>query len=435
MTQAQTQVPPPAIPRTGSLWRDRDFSVLWSGALISEMGDAITVLALPLTAVLTLHAGAFALGALRAAGTAAFLLIALPAGVLVDRRRKRPVMLGADLGRMVLIGSIPVAAALGVLTLAQLYVVALAAGLLSVFFDIAYQSFVPVLVGRERLVEGNSKMGLPGSFANVIGPSAAGGLIAVAGAARAMAADAASFAASASALALLRTHEPEPAPASGKRRMAAEIAEGLRYVAGHPTLRRIVACTATSNLFNGVWSSILMLFLVDDLHADASQIGIAFSLGSLGGLAGGFLAPWLARRFGSARMLWIGKAALGWLLLAIPLARPGWGVLLVSVGQFVGSISAMTYNVAQVSYRQSVTPPQLLGRMNASVRWIIWGTLPVGGLLGGWLATVTSVRTTVFVGVLGSWLAVLWIVLSPLVKLREIAAAPPAPPGEPRTAD
>ncbi|MBR7836505.1 MFS transporter [Actinospica durhamensis] len=427
---AQVEQQATAEPR--SLWRERDFSLVWSGALISEMGDSVTSLALALTAVLLLHADAFQLGALRAASTAAFLLIALPAGVLVDRRRKRPVMLGADLGRMLLIGSIPVAAALGMLTLLQLYLVALAAGLLSVFFDVAYQSFVPVLVGRERLVEGNSKMGLPGSFANVIGPSAAGGLIALAGAARAMGADAGSFAVSATTLALLRTREPDPAPPAAKRRMAAEIAEGLRYVAGHRILRRIVACTATSNLFNGVWGSVLMLFLIDDLHAGASQIGLAFSLGSLGGLAGGFLAPWLARRLGSARMLWMSKAGLGWLLLAIPLARPGWGLLLVSLGQFVGSISAMTYNVAQVSYRQSVTPPHLLGRMNASVRWVIWGTIPVGALFGGWLGTVTSVRTTVLVGVLGSWLAVLWIVLSPLVKLREIPV-PPAdvPDGDP----
>jgi hypothetical protein len=256
MAQAEQR----ATAEPGSLWRNRDFSLLWCGALISEMGDSVTTLALPLTAVLLLHADAFQLGALRAASTAAFLLIALPAGVLVDRRRKRPVMLGADLGRMLLIGSIPVAAALGMLTLLQLYLVALAAGLLSVFFDVAYQSFVPVLVGRERLVEGNSKMGLPGSFANVIGPSAAGGLIALAGAARAMGADAGSFALSASTLALLRTREPDPAPpAAAKRRMAAEIAEGLRYVAGHQVLRRIVACTATSNLFNGVWGSVLML--------------------------------------------------------------------------------------------------------------------------------------------------------------------------------
>jgi len=203
----------------------------------------------------------------------------------------------------------------------------------------------------------------------------------------AAAADASSFAASAATLAVLRTSGPEPATPAAKRRMSTEIVEGLRYVAGHEILRRIVACTATSNLFNGVWTSVLVLFLVHDLHASAAQIGLAFSLGSLGGLVGGFIASWLHRRFGSARMLWIGRAGLGWMLLAIPLARPGWGLVLVSVGQFVGSISAMTYNIAQVSYRQSVTPPHLLGRMNASVRWVIWGTLPVGALLGGWLGT------------------------------------------------
>lgn len=408
-----------------SLWKSRDFSLFWSGALVSEVGDSITALALPLTAALVLHVSAFQLGALRAAGTAAFRMIALPAGVFVDRRRKRPIMLGADLGRMVLIGTVPVAAALGILSLAQLYVVALAAGLMSVFFDVAYQSFVPSLVGRDRLVEANSLMGLPSSFANVIGPSVAGALVAGLGAARSVAVDAGSFAASASTIALLRIREPKPSPPATKRRMSVEIAEGLRYVAKHRVLRRIVACTATANFFNGISSSVLVLFLVADLHADPAQIGLTFSLGSLGGVAGGVVAPRLARRFGSARMLWMSKAGLGWIMLAIPLARPGWGLLLVSLGQFVGSISAITYNVAQVSYRQSVTPPHRLGRMNASVRWVIWGTLPLGALMGGWLASSVGVRPTVLVGVLGSWMAVLWIVLSPLVKQRDIPGDAP----------
>ena len=404
----------------GSLWRDRDFMVVWSGSLVSEMGDQVTMLALPLAAVLLLHAGAFELGALRAAGSVAFLLIALPAGILVDRRRKRPLMIAADLGRLALIASVPAAAALKMLTLGQLYVVALGAGMLSVIFDVSYQSFVPVLVGRDRLHEGNSKMALPSSFASVIGPTAAGALVAVAGAARAMTADAASFGLGAAATLVLRVREPAPAPAA-ERNMRAEIAEGLRYVFTHPVLRRVVGCTATANLFSSITFSILVLYLLRDLHADPARIGQVFSLGSLGGLAGGLAAARLVRLIGSARMLWFSKAAFGWVALAMPFARPGWGVLLVSAGMFVGSFSAVTYNVAQVSYRQSVTPPHLLGRMNASIRWVIWGTIPLGALLGGWLGSVAGLRTTIAVGVTGTWLSVAWIMTSPLVRQRDIA--------------
>lgn len=403
-----------------SLWRERDFLIVWSGSLVSEMGDQVTMLALPLAAVLVLHAGAFQLGALRAAASLAFLVIALPAGILVDRRRKRPLMIAADLGRVVLIGSVPAMAALNLLTIWQLYLVALGAGILSVIFDVSYQSFVPALVGRDRLHEGNAKMALPSSFARVVGPATAGGLVAVAGAARAMTADAFSFAVGAAATALLRIREPAPEQPEAERHMRAEIAEGLRYVFGHPVLRRVVACTATANFFNSVMYSILVLYLLRDLRADPARIGEVMSLGSLGGLAGGLVAGRLARWIGTARMLWLSKAALGWVTIAIPLARPGWGVLLVSAGLVVSGFSAVVYNVAQVSYRQSVTPPRLLGRMNASIRWVIWGTMPLGALLGGWLGTAIGLRATVAVGVVGSWLAAGWIMTSPLVRQKDI---------------
>jgi MFS family permease len=415
---------PPAAQRPASLWRDRDFAVLWSGALVSEMGDAVTLLALPLTAILVLHAGALAVGLLRALGTAAFLLIALPAGVFVDRHRKRPLMIGADLGRMLLIGSIPAAAALGWLTFWQLCGVALGTGLLSVAFDVSYQSFVPFLVSRDQVADANSKMGLPSSFASVIGPNLAGGLVALAGAARAMGFDAASFAVSATSVSLLRTREPVPEPAAA-RHVRAEIAEGLRYVLGHRVLRRIAACTATANLFGSIQGSILVLFMLHDLHQTPSRIGLALSLGSLGGVLGGLIAPRLGRRVGTARLLWISKVSVGWVVLAIPLAQPRWGLPMVAAGLFVSSVSATLYNVAQVSYRQSVTPVRLLGRMNASIRWIIWGTLPLGALTGGWLGEAAGLRAAMAVGAAGSWLAVLWIVASPLIRQREIPVPEP----------
>jgi len=265
---------------------------------------------------------------------------------------------------------------------------------------VSYQSFVPVLVGRDRLHEGNSKMALPQSFASVVGPTAAGGLVAVAGAARAMAGDAFSFAVGASALLMLRVREPAPAPAV-RRNLYAEITEGLRYVFGHHVLRRVVACTATSNLFSSITYSILVLYMLRNLHAGPARIGQVLSLGSVGGLLGGLAAPRLVKWIGTARMLWFGKAAFGWVGLAIPFARPGWGVLLVSAGVFVSSFSAVVYNIAQVSYRQSVTPTRLLGRMNASIRWVIWGTMPLGSLLGGWLGATAGLRAAVAVGTAG----------------------------------
>ena len=402
------------------LWRHRNFLLLWGGQTVSEMGSAITQLALPLTAVLVLRASTFEVGLLTSAATLAFALIALPAGAIVDRHTKRWLMIWCDLARMAIIGSVPVAAALGALTLGQLYAVAVAAGVCTVFFDVSYQSYLPVLIPKEALVDGNGKLGATQSFAQVAGPGVGGGLVALAGAARAMAADAISYAVSVASLLAIRAREEPPRP-DHRQRLRTEIAEGLSFVLRHPILRKIVACTGTANLFGGMATAVQIIFLVRILHVRPAEVGLLVSVASLGGVAGGVLSGRLSRRIGSARIIWFSMLVFGLPQLLVPLAKPGWLVVLFPVGFAGFSFSAVVYNVAQVSYRQAICPPRLLGRMNAAVRWVVWGTLPLGGLLGGALGTWLGVRATLWIAFAGSWAAGWWVFFSPLRGVRDIA--------------
>jgi MFS family permease len=257
----------------GTLWRHRNFLLLWSGQTVSEMGSAVTQLALPLTAVVVLRASTLQVGLLTSAATAAFALIALPAGALVDRWAKRRLMIWCDMARMLIIGSVPLAAAFGVLTLGQLYAVAITAGVCTVFFDVAYQSYLPVVVAREHLVDGNGKLGATQSFAQVVGPGLGGGLVGLVGAAGAMAADAISYAVSVVSLLAISIREEAP-PADGDRAgLRAEIAEGLSFVLRHPILRKIVACTGTANLFASMALALQIVFLVRVLRVRPADTG------------------------------------------------------------------------------------------------------------------------------------------------------------------
>ena len=401
------------------LWRHRNFLLLWGGQTVSEMGSAITQLALPLTAVVVLRASTFEVGLLTSAATLAFALIALPAGAIVDRHTKRWLMIWCDLARMLIIGSVPIAAALGALTLGQLYAVAVTAGVCTVFFDVSYQSYLPVLIPKEALVDGNGKLGATQAFAQVAGPGLGGGLVGLFGAARAMTADALSYAVSVASLLAIRARE-EPPHADRRQKLQTEIAEGLAFVLRHPVLRKIVACTGTANLFNAMALSLEIIFLVRVLHVRAAEVGLLVSAASLGGVAGGVLSGRLARRIGSARIIWFSLLVLGLPQLLIPLAEPGWLVVLFPVGFAAFAFSGVVYNVAQVSYRQAICPPRLLGRMNAAVRWVVWGTLPLGGLLGGALGTWLGVRATLWIGFAGCWAAGWWVFFSPLRRVRDI---------------
>ena len=404
----------------GTLWRHRNFLLLWAGQTVSEMGSAVTQLALPLTAVVVLRASTFQVGLLTAAATAAFALIALPAGALVDRWAKRPLMIWCDAARMLIIGSVPLAAALHLLTLGQLYAVAVTAGVCTVFFDVAYQSYLPVVVAREQLVDGNGKLGATQSFAQVAGPGLGGGLVGLVGAASAMAVDAISYAVSVASLLAIRVREEAPRPAGGRAGLRAEIAEGLSFVFRHPILRKIVACTGTANLFGSMGIALEIVFLIRVLRVKPVDTGLLIAVASLGGVAGGLLSGRLGRRIGSARIIWYSMLVIGFPQLLIPLAAPGWRVAAFAVGMAFFSFSAVVYNVAQVSYRQAICPPRLLGRMNAAIRWVVWGTIPLGALLGGVFGTLVGVRATLWIAYAGSWAAGWWVFFSPLRRQRDL---------------
>lgn len=404
----------------GSLWRHRDFLLLWGGQTVSDVGSAVTTLALPLLAVTVLRASTFEVSLINVLTSVAFLLIALPAGVLVDQVRKHGLMMWSDLARGLLLGSIPLAAVLGHVTLWQLYLVATAAGTLSVFFDVSYQSYVPVLLEGEQLVDANGKLGATNSFAGLVGPSLGGALVGLIGAAKAISADAVSFAVSALSLLLIRTPEPRPQRRAEHVTFRAAMHEGLSFVLRHPILRKIVACTGTANFFSSGTAAVEIVFLVRILHASTEVVGALFSLAAVGGVLGGLTAGRLGRRIGTARIIWVAALVPTPLFLLMPLARPGWGVLLFAVGVFALYFLAVVYNTAQVSYRQRICPPELLGRMNASVRWIVWGTMPLGSLFGGVLGSWIGVRDTLWVCAVGGILAGSWVFFSPLRTMRDV---------------
>ena len=404
------------------LLRHRDFRLLWGGETVSEFGSQVSLLAIPLVAVNTLSATPFQMGALAAASTLAFLVIGLPAGVWVDRLRRRRVMIASDIGRILVLGSIPVAYALGVLHLPQLYVVALASGIFTVFFDVAYQSYLPSLVGRQHLVEGNAKLTGSQEVAQIAGPSLAGGLVQAVGGPYAVALDAASFLVSAVAVGAIRTEEPAPTVAEGGRPpLRQEIGEGLRFVYGDRLLRAITATTGTSNFFSGVQTAVDVIFLVTVVHASPAVIGLLFAAGGVGGVLAALFASPIARRVGGARATLISSFAVAGGLL-IPLATPGVGVLFFGAGLFLSSFAVVVYNINQVSFRQRLCPDRMLGRMNATIRFVVFGLLPIGALIGGAAGAAIGLRPTLWIAVIGESLAGMWLLASPVRHMRDFPA-------------
>jgi MFS family permease len=433
MPSSEHPAPEATREKPPGLWRHRDFLLLWSGQAVSELGSAVTLLAVPLVAVVLLHASTFSVGLLATASTLPFLIIALPAGLVVDRLAKRPMLIGCDVARMLVIASVPIAAAAGVLTMAQLFAVALVAGILTVFFDVAYQSYLPALIRAGQLADGNGKLSVTQSFAQVAGPGLGGALFGLLRAG-ALTADAISYGVSTLSLLLIRAREPAverpSAGAGGERpKLRTEIFAGLNFVVRHPVLRKIAACTGTANFFGSMGFALDIIFLVRVLHVRPSYTGLLLAAGSVGGIVAGLLSGRLARWIGSARIIWVSMLGFGALGLALPLAQPGWPLVFFAVGILGVSFSGVLYNVAQVSYRQAMCPPELLGRMNAAVRWIVWGTLPLGSVFGGALGTLLGIRPALWVGMTGSWAAGFWVLFSPLRRMRDVPTGPQ--PGEP----
>jgi MFS family permease len=407
---------------TRSLWRTPDFLKLWTGETVSLLGSQVSLLAIPLAAISILHASNFEVGLLASSETLPFLVVGLPAGVWVDRWRKRPILISGDIGRAIALGSIPIAYAGGWLTIWQLYAVAFTTGVLTVFFDVAYQSYFPTLVGREHLVDGNAKLEISQSVAHIGGPGLAGELIHLLRAPTAVAVDAASFLASAVGIATIRRPElgRTAVPRHQRAGMLREIREGLRYVLGHRVLRRIAGATGTSNFFSSLWFTVLLLYMVRTLHFGAGTIGLIFFLGNFGVLLGALLASPLGRRFGIGPVCCASVAVGGFSGLLGPLATRSNGIAILATSWFVTAASNPIYNVNQVSLRQSICPERLLGRMNATMRFLVWGTMPIGGFVAGVLSTAIGLRPALWVGAVGGCLSFLWVLGGPVGKVRTI---------------
>lgn len=409
-----------AATRRRSLAFHRNFRQLWVGDAFGQFGAQLTGLVLPVFAVTALDATPWQMGALTAAETAAFLVIGLPAGAWVDRMRKRRTLIVADLVRAAALAVVVVAAATGTASIPLLIAAALVISAATVFFDVAHQSYVPGLVGLDHVVEGNSKLQATQSVAMVVAPAIGGALLRVISAPALIATTVGTYLVSALWLGRIRHEEALPRR-EDRRPLRTEIAEGLRFVVHQPLLRRIVACTSLSNLFGSIGGALMVIFALRVVGLDEAALGLVFSLSAVGGLLGAVAAERMARWVGEARIIPVSAVAGGLTYALNPLALvlaevvPPAAVLVVAGFGF--SFWVVVYNVAQVSFRQRLCPPALLGRMNASVRFIVWGTMPIGGLLGGWLGTAVGVERSLWVAAAGMTLAALPVVLSPLRTL------------------
>lgn len=404
---------------SGPLWHHADFRRLWVGDTASQLGVAIGSLAIPYIAVNALHASAFQMGVLTTLTSLGFLLIALPAGAWVDRWRKRIVMLRVDAGRALLLMTIPVAWWLGWLTITQLFFVATAVGVLTVFFDVSYQSYLPFLVGREHVVEGNAKLQASQSVSATVGPSLGGYLIRLLGPIWVVVINAVGYVASATALSRIR-HREAPKPAADRLPLSTEIREGLAFVVKHPLLRRLIACTGLSNFAGNILGALSILYMLRELHFSAATIGLIDSVGAIGGFIGATLSSRLTRVLGEGPLIIVSSFAFQAVTLMWPIAWLIWPEPVLLVGTAAQGIAVVVYNVATVSFRQRLCPPALLGRMNASARFLVWGTLPLGGFLGGVFGSAFGIVPTLWVGVVVGFTSVLPVAISPLWRLREL---------------
>jgi len=402
------------------LYRHPDFRRLWAAQTVSRFGSQISQLALPLVAVLSLRSSAFRVSLLGAVEMLPFLLFALPAGAWVDRVARRPVLIGADLGRAVALGTLPLAAAIGHVTYVQLCVVGFVAGTLTVCFDVSYQSYLPALVDREHLVDANAKLELSNSGSQIAGPGLAGLLVQWLTAPYAIAGDAASFVWSAIFVGRIRAREEIEPPTAEQRSLAREILDGLRYLLTDGRWRAMATFVAVFNLGTGITTPLILVFAVRRLGLSAGQLGLVFSLGNVGWLVGALVAGRVATalRLGPALF---SMALLGGLpFFLIPFATPQLAIPLLITAEALTALGIVVFNVNGISLYQTHVPPRMLGRMNASRRWIVWGIIPLGNVLGGALASTIGLRTTLFVGAAISTVAAAALLAKPILSLATV---------------
>ncbi len=412
-----------------SLWRDRNFLTLWGGQAFSQFGSQVQELAIPVFAVLVLNATEFEVGVLSAAGVAAFLVVGLPAGAWIDRMRKRQVMIWADAVRALALAALPLLWWLGALQMWHLYAVSLVIGIATVFFDVSYQSLIPSLVRPNQIAEANGKLQSTHELANIAGPGIGGWMISILTAPIAILTTVGTYLVSLVALVFTRDDE-QPRDVADRAPILHEIWEGLRFVFTQRLLRRIVGTTGTSNFFNIISMTMLPIFLLRELGLSPASMGIIFSLGAIGGLLGAIATPHIVRVIGEARAIPISAVGFSVIAVFLPVAAMVPSVafpLLVAQG-FVSGFAILLYNITQVTFRQRITPPRLLGRMNASVRFVVWGVMPIAALLSGALGTWLGVVPTMWIGAIGQLLSVLFVVTGPFWSMRDLPDAEMADP-------
>jgi MFS family permease len=398
------------------LWRSPDFVRLWAGQAISLLGSQIGGGALRYTAILALGATPAQLGLLAAAALAPALLLALPAGLLVDRVRRRPLLIAVDVARALLLLSVPLAALLGLLRVGQLYAVAALVGALTVLFDTAYPAYVPTLVRRDELTEANGKLGVSESLAEVAGPPLGGALVQLLSAPLAVALDALSFLASAAALWSVRAEEAPPAPAAAQPDPWRDLAAGLAGIAARPLLRALLGLAVLQGLAGGIIGTLYDVYLIRELGLTPVLVGVTVGVGGVGALAGALVADRVVRRLGLGRTL-VASMLVGAVAgLLLPLASGPWafGALLVMQ---LSDVAGMVFALSALSVRQAATPNLLRGRVNAGFNLLATAAGLAGALAAGALAGALGVRAAVAAGSALGLVELAWLLASPLRRL------------------
>jgi MFS family permease len=406
------------------LWRHPEFLKLWAGQTISVIGDQASILALPLTAVLLLSASPFEMGLLGVSQTLPWLLVSLLAGAWVDRLPRRPILIVADLGRAALLVAVPIGAAFGWLRIEHLYLVGFLTGVLNVFFGVAYQAFLPSLIQRRDLVEGNTKLELSSSLAQGGGPGLAGVLVQRFGAPMTLGLDAASFLVSALSVLLIKPPHAAPAPV-GRRAIWLEISEGLRVLLRNPVLRAIVLNAATFNLAANMVSALYVLYASRELGLPPDVLGLVVAARGLGAIVGALTAGRVGQVFGTGPSLLLATTLSSVGLVVIPLAHGASAAAVLGLGQVLFGMGVPFFNVHQASLRQTMTPDHLQGRINASFRFLVRGPAPVGALLGGALGDTLGLLPAIVLGSACGVIAMCWLIASPVRRLASAADAPP----------
>ncbi|WP_136609537.1 MFS transporter [Sinomonas albida] len=408
------------------LIRRPSFLAFWTGQGVSQVGVQLGQLALPVLAVSLLGAGEMDLGVLNAASMAAFLVVGLPAGAWVDRWLKRRTMIRADLVRMAAMLAVPVLWWSGRLEMWHLFLVAAVVGVATVFFDVAYQSYIPLLVDRELVADANGKLEATAQVSRLGGPALGGFLLTLVSAPVLFAGEAGGYLVSALCLTRVRDSETRPERVEGSS-LLREIRDGAGFVIHHSLIRRIVASTATANLFSAITYVLMPIVILRELDFGPVGLGVILSIGSVGGIIGALASPRLAAWIGEGPLLplglLVGSAAVVLFPLALAAGPGPLALVLLSAGEFLMSFGVIVYNVMQVSMRQRVCPPRLLGRMNASIRCVVWGVMPIGSLLGGWLGERIGVAPTLWVGVAGAVLSCVPVAVGPFFRLRRLPDA------------